>query len=231
MQDDFETVLTAAQKRVLATLNATLADRLSAMGPEESGLYSYYVRKLEHDALFSQCDLQALEILRMRTGQFGRVWEIGPGVGQLSIMLALDGHQVVAVESESRRAAALLALLDALEKIDGSARDRIAVVQGSFPEALDALDPVERDAVVCLGCTFTAVESKYSAFAAALARFGLGVIDFSCLFTWAPDRAEWRRRARDFASAHGVETTLTTEFFIPEANRGGELFVMTPSES
>lgn len=225
MHPDTEAVLTPLQKRSLAALDEALRGRLASMGADDSGLYGYYVRKLEHDALLSQCDLQAIEILRRRGGQFGRIWEVGPGVGQLSVMLALDGHRVVAVEHTVRRADAMLAMLDVLAAIDSPARDRITVVKGSFPEAIGADEPVGRDAVTCIGCTFTAPDAKYRAFEAAIARYAIGVIDFSCLFTWTADRTTWRRRADDFASTYAITATPATSFHITEEDRYGELFV------
>jgi hypothetical protein len=231
MREDIEAVLTALQKAALAALNAALADRLASMGPDESGLFSYYTRKIAHDALLSQCDLQVMQILRQHVGRFARLWEIGPGVGQLTVMLALDGHQVMAVEHDRRRAAALLAMLDVLSTIDRPARDRVTVVKDTFPEVLGSDSAIERDAVICLSCAFTAPDSKYSAFEAAAARYALGVIDFARLFTETTDRAEWRRRAADFASAHGVEATAVAAFHIPQEDKHGELFVTVPALS
>lgn len=224
MHDDTEAVLTSSQKTALAALNAALAGRVASMGADESGLFQYYTRKLEHDALLSQCDLQAIQILRQHAGRFGHVWEIGPGVGQLTVMLALDGHEVVAVEHDRRRAAALLAVLNELAAIDQAARDRVTVVQDTFPEVLGSR-AVETDAVLCLSCAFTAPATKYRAFETAVARYALGVIDFARLFTETTDRIEWRRRAGDFASAHGVEVVPVTRFYIPEEGKSGELFV------
>jgi hypothetical protein len=200
------------------------------MGPEESGLFNYYVRKLAHDALLSQCDLQAIRVLRQHAGRFTRLWEIGPGVGQLTVMLALDGHQVVAVEHDRRRAAAVLAVLDVLAAIDRPARDRITLLLDTFPEALGA-DTVEKDAVLCLSCAFTAADAKYRAFEATVARYALGVIDFARLFTETTDRTEWRRRAGAFASAYDVEATPVSSFYIPEEAKPGELFVTVAAPS
>ena len=228
MRDDLESVLTPSQKTALGALNAALADRLASMGPDESGLFNYYVRKLAHDALLSPCDLLAIRILRQHAGRFARLWEIGPGVGQLTIMLALDGHQVVAVEHDRRRAAALLAMLDVLAAIDRLARDRVTVVPDTFPEAIGADAAIVKDAVVCLSCAFSAPDSKYRAFEAAIARYALGVIDFARLFTETTDRVEWRRRADTFASAHGIEATPVSSFHIPEEAKSGELFVTVP---
>lgn len=228
MRDDLEGVLTPSQKTVLGALNAALADRLASMGPDESGLFNYYVRKLAHDALLSPCDLQAIRILRQHAGRFTRLWEIGPGVGQLTVMLALDGHQVLAVEHDRRRAAAMLAMLDVLAAIDRPARDRITVVQDTFPEVLGPGAAVEKDAVVCLSCAFTAPEAKYRAFEAAVARYAFGVIDFGRLFVETADRAEWRRRAADFASTHDGEATAVASFHILEEGKPGELFITVP---
>ncbi|WP_422000293.1 hypothetical protein [Reyranella sp.] len=228
MGDTLDIALTAPQERCLVALKAVLEGRLASLGPYESGLFNFYVRKLAHDALLSQSDLQALGILRARRGQFGRLWEIGPGVGQLSIMLALDGHQVVAVEHDARRAAALAATLEVLAGIDRPARDRISVVEGSFPEVLGPDESVERDAIVCLGCAFTAPEARYRAFEAALSRFAVGVIDFARLFVESTDRADWRQRAVAYASTYDADLSLVSAFHVPHVGKSGELFTIVP---
>jgi len=218
-------VLSDAQARVLALVQAALAERLAAMGPDASGLYGYYVRKLDHDALLSQCDARAIELLRARRGRFQRVWEIGPGIGQLSVMLALDGHQLVLVERDQRRAGALLAMLDVLRQVDETAWRRVSVIQGSFPEALPPAEVHDRDMALALGCTFTATAGECLAFERALARFGLALIDFGRLFTEATDRADWCDRAARFAAIYAVEAAPMGSFVIPEEGKAGELFL------
>jgi hypothetical protein len=221
-----DVLLSEPQRRGLHVLTAALTQRLAAMGQQESGLYNYYVRKLSHDALLSQCDLLAIEALRMRRGQFARIWEIGPGIGQLSIMLALDGHHLVLLEHDNRRMAALVAMLDQIvAAIDAEARARVDVRPGSIPEAIGAADAIEQDAVLALNCAFTASDAKRLAFERTVARFGFGLIDFPRLFTETADREEWGRRAHAFAETNGVRAKSIAAYVVPEERKAGELFL------
>lgn len=222
-QPPTDDILSETQRRTLVSIAAALTDRLATMGEDASGLYNYYARKLRHDALLGECDLHVLEMLRQRVGQFRRVWEIGSGVGQLTAMLALDGHEVVAIDRDPRRYAAMTAALDVLECHDPNARRRVATRFGSFPAVLDEKDDVRADAVLVLGCTFTAAESEYRAFTDALPRFTFGLIDFPRLFAETTNCGEWRRRARDFAERYHIAAVAVADYEIREENKRGEL--------
>lgn len=219
-------LLSEAQRHTLVAIAAALAERLATMGEDASGLHNYYARKLRHGALLGECDLHALEMLRQHVGQFRRVWEIGSGVGQLTAMLALDGHEIVAIDRDPRRHAAMTAALDVLERHDPTARRRVAIRLGSFPAVLDEKDDVRADAVLVLGCTFTAAESEYRAFTDALPRFTFGLIDFPRLFVETTNRGEWRERARDFAERYRIAAALVADYEIPEEDKRGESFLV-----
>lgn len=226
MSDRRDKVLSEIQQRALAAIAVTLGERLEAMGQDDSGLSRYYARKLYHDALLGEGDLHLLEMLRQRVGQFRRIWEIGPGVGQLTAMLALDGHEVVAIDRDSRRYAAMTEVLDVLQHHDPSARGRVATRLGSFPAVLDDGEDVRGDAVLVLGCTFTATETEYRIFEDALSRFSFGLIDFPRLFTETTNREEWRLRAQDFANRYRIAAVPVADYQIPEEHKCGELFLV-----
>ena len=226
LSDRRNKVLSEVQERTLASLETALVDRLATMGEDASGLYPYYARKLRHGALLSECDLSALAALRERVGKFRRVWEIGPGIGQLTAMLALDGHDVVAIDRDIRRYAAMTENLDILERHDPEARRRISTRFGSFPAVLDEKDNICDDAALVLCCTFTASKMECRAFEGAVARFALGLVDFPRLFTAATKGEEWRQRARDFAERYHVAVAPIANYQIPEEGKQGELFIV-----
>ena len=219
-------VLSEVQECTLTSLETALGDRLAAMGEDTSGLYNYYARKLRHGALLSECDLSALTALRERAGQYRRVWEIGPGIGQLTTMLALDGHEVIAIDRDTRRYAAMTESLKILEHHDPVARGRISTRFGSFPAALDEKDDIRGDAVLVLCCTFTASAAEYRVFVDAVARFAFGLVDFPRLFTETRSQEEWRQRAQDCAERYRVAVIPIADYQIPEEGKQGELFIM-----
>src|SRR5262249_2125795 len=106
-------------------VEAALLNRLASFGVKESGLYNFYVRKLKSGLLLSDADLKAIKLLRGKHGEYGRVWDIGAGVGQLSIALANDGWNVVALEHDKRRFAALKSVIDAVASSDREVASRI----------------------------------------------------------------------------------------------------------
>ncbi|MDP1965602.1 MAG: hypothetical protein Q8K93_25765 [Reyranella sp.] len=222
---EHDIVLTEVQQRVSAAIAAGLADRLVTMGQTESGLFNYYARKLRHDALLSEYDLHVLRILRERVGEFRRVWEIGPGTGQLTAMLALDGHHVIAIDHDTRRYGAMMEMLGILERFDPAARARVSTRREAFPKTLGKSDNVGTDVVLALNCGFTAPESGYRAFEDALPRFGFGLIDFALLFTEAQSPEEWRQRARAFSERHGILASAVASYQISEVAKQGELFL------
>lgn len=165
-------------------------------------------------------------MLRQHVGQFRRVWEIGPGVGQLTAMLALEGHEVVAMDRDVRRHAAMTAALDVVASHDPAARSRIATRLGSFPAVLDEQDDVRADAPLVLDCAFTAAEPEYRAFSDALPRFTFGLIDFPRLFIETKNSGEWRDRAQDFAEHYRIAAVPVANYEIPEEDKRGELFLV-----
>jgi SAM-dependent methyltransferase len=122
-----------------ARLIAELIDAGSREHYADAALYDYEYRRRRADVTFYR------ELAQRRLGGPGRILELGAGSGRVTIPLARDGHQVVAVDQSP----AMLARLAA----------RVARLPGTAAAA--RVTPLEGDL-----CTFTAKGTFPFAFAA-----------------------------------------------------------------
>ncbi len=104
-----------------------LIDELVDAGSREhyadAALYDYEYRRRRADVTFYR------ELATKRFGGPGRILELGAGSGRVTIPLARDGHEVVAVD-QSR--AMLARLRSRTESLPGAARSRVTVVDGEL---------------------------------------------------------------------------------------------------
>jgi NAD(P)-dependent dehydrogenase (short-subunit alcohol dehydrogenase family) len=155
------------------------------------------------------------------TDSFGASWDIGAGVGQLSVALAADGWQVTGLDHNRQRFDALCAVIEAVAAADPEIGGRIQPVFGTFPEAITDADVAE-DLAIAFGCTFTDTQAKYDSFAAALHRFKGALIDFAYLFVETKDERAWRARAAAYGA--GAEIKPAYSYVVPAEDRRGEIY-------
>jgi SAM-dependent methyltransferase len=185
-------------KTPLEIAEMVLSERRVRLGQHQSGLFNFYAAKLQDRCLLSDADHGAVRLLQELRGQYRRVWDIGAGVGQLSIALASDGWQVTAVDHNRLRFAALEAVVDAVGGSWPEIEARIKPILGTFPDVIAEID-VSNDLAIAFGCAFTAPDTVHQAFVDALRRFKASLIDFSTLCTATDDPTVWRTRAVAFS--------------------------------
>jgi SAM-dependent methyltransferase len=112
---------------VARAVDQHLIDELVDAGSREhyadAALYDYEYRRRRADVTFYR------ELATKRFGGPGRILELGAGSGRVTIPLARDGHEVVAVD-QSR--AMLARLRSRTESLPGAARSRVTVVDGEL---------------------------------------------------------------------------------------------------
>jgi SAM-dependent methyltransferase len=131
--------------RVTGRLSAALVDDLVDAGSREhyadAALYDYEYRRRRADVTFYR------ELARRRGG--GPILELGAGSGRVTVALARDGHDVVAVE---RSPSMLARLHERVAALPDAVAARIAVVdgdlctfkvRGAFPLVIAAFNTVE----------------------------------------------------------------------------------------
>ncbi|MBA3453170.1 MAG: methyltransferase domain-containing protein [Deltaproteobacteria bacterium] len=89
----------------------------------DAALYDYEYRRRRADVTFYR------ELATKRLGGPGRILELGAGSGRVTIPLARDGHDVVAVDQSK---AMIARLRSRAENLPGVARSRIKVVEGDL---------------------------------------------------------------------------------------------------
>lgn len=128
-------------------LDQKLVDDLIDAGSREhyadAALYDYEYRRRRADVTFYR------ELAQKRLGGPGRILELGAGSGRVTIPLARDGHQVVAVDQSPAMLAALRARV---AKLPAAVAARITIVPGDlctftapgkFPLAIAAFNVLE----------------------------------------------------------------------------------------
>ena len=141
-------------------------------------------------------------------------------------MLAADGSQVVAVDHNRRRFAALGAMLDAIERNDADLRRRIMSRFGSFPE-IAADEDVAEDLAVALNCAVTVPETKYAAFSAALCHFKATLVDVTRLFSRVDMPEASSERAAALCRGQPTDAAPTFSYTVARTGRRGEVFLFS----
>jgi hypothetical protein len=193
--------LTPSQRAVLLTIHQEAERLLVEKGEESSGLFGYYRAKLESFQLAGFTDIKIVELVRSLKGQFARIWDIGTGIGILPCLLAAEGFDVMALECNARRHAALCSVLAAVTRTHPSAAGRVTPRLGMFPDAVSG-DDVSGDLAVATECTFA--KRDYEAFMAGLRRFGAIILDPIALHVPARERPAWRARIAAHCEQVGV---------------------------
>ncbi len=132
-----------ASGRLPEDLVEDLVDAGSREHYEDAVLYDHEYRRRRADVTFYR------ELARKRLGPGGRVLELGAGSGRVTIALARDGHEVVAVDRSAPMLDRLRARVAKLPKavarritvVEGDLRD--FSVDGKFPLAIAAFNVLE----------------------------------------------------------------------------------------
>jgi SAM-dependent methyltransferase len=130
----------------------------------DAALYDYEYRRRRADVTFYR------EFAKRHFGGPGRILELGAGSGRVTVPLARDGHQVVAIDQSAAMLGRLRTRVEALPEVVGR---RIEVIAGDlrgfrvpgkpFPLAIAAFNVLEHlytrgEVDACLRCVATHLE-------------------------------------------------------------------------
>ena len=183
-----------------ATLDALflplVSQRLALYGEFESGAYNFYARRLECGSLFAGYEIALAEKLLERRFPVREIHEIGPGFGQLPMLLAAAGLPALGIEGDSRRYATAATLLDEMRRARPAAAP-CRMLYGSFPLPATEAPPARDALALTTNLVFTTTPAQQNLFVAALRRYNCVIADIDRLF-------EPRRTADERAAAFAL---------------------------
>lgn len=134
---------------------ALAKDWVSADVAHEQAAASYYLTRLSQGRFFPDSDMAIAEYSRCHFDSQTRFCELGAGLGELSVLLALDGFRVTGFEGHSGRYGGAKAITDAL-RVRGLPLDDMTLIEGLFPSALQ-LAAVDAKSTVLVATNVTSV--------------------------------------------------------------------------
>src|SRR5687767_12250601 len=113
----------ARARREAALAEDNVVDAGSREHYSDAALYDYEYRRRRADVTFYR------ELAKRRFGGPGRILELGAGSGRVTIPLARDGHEIVAIDQSHAMLDKLRARVAALP---ASASKRVRVIEGDL---------------------------------------------------------------------------------------------------
>jgi hypothetical protein len=153
-----------------------MAERFQQLGADESGLFNFYVQRMETGQALIHYDLLLAAWCLDNVSRSTILVDIGAGIGQFSALMAANGYMTVACENDSRRFKALQSLHHALGKLNSAWGDYLETTSRAYPFTIEGLVGRESMAVCsCLVGTFTLEEER--AMVRGLRQFSSALID------------------------------------------------------
>ena len=116
-----------------------VAERYRAMGLDASGLYAFYVKRLETRRLLIHYDLGLADWIVRNRPRTDLIVDVGTGIGQFSFLLAANGRDCIAFEGKATRFDALEALHGAVKYWKPEVAARVTLLNGQFPLQIGGL--------------------------------------------------------------------------------------------
>ena len=125
-----------------------IQDQLEA-GHEESGLYNYYATRVPKRAGLIAYEIAVAEyVAKTFVASKRRIVHVGIGLGTVTTYLSILGYHTIGVELDRRRAKTALRLRTAVSGVWPEVAERYIFVEGMFPDALQDLDIMAKDALL-----------------------------------------------------------------------------------
>lgn len=175
---------TATTQSSLSMINlsaiSTLKAWLQADPQHERSAGNYYSTRVARGRLFVDAELAIAEYSRGRFARDAQFFELGFGLGELSLLLALSGFRATGFESDGGRHAGATALVAALAQ-RGVDTSGLSLVYGAFPDALQlaSFDPDGETVFVSTNVTSSHVMEHFEYVLRSLRLFDHLIIDVS----------------------------------------------------
>jgi hypothetical protein len=200
--DEFSDLSGAVE--LAADCTAFLEERQTRLGVDGSGLYNFYAQRLASGQLFALYDLRLARFCADRLRGFETFVEVGCGIGQLPLLMALQGQTCIGIENDWKRAACAgdlkLHLSQRYPLIAANAR----VMYGTFPAQLPEGVNKAKTALLCNFLAFTHTAEQERAFIREMYTYPLCIVDLSRFLKLRPD-AQQRQELVDLLEAQGFD--------------------------
>jgi hypothetical protein len=153
-----------------------MAERVRQLGPDKSGLYNFYVSRLEAGKALIHYDLLLGAWCLANVSRSTIIVDIGAGLGQFSALMAANGFTTIACENDGGRFEALQALHYALGRLNPTWGDRLETTNRAYPFTIEGL--VGRESLAICSCLVATVTPEVERqMAAGLRQFTSALID------------------------------------------------------
>jgi SAM-dependent methyltransferase len=162
--------------------------RIQTLGETEAGAYNFYVQRMQRRNLFGDYEIAiAQQILKTGLGAQG-VHEIGPGLGQLTFLLAYSGLPAIGIEIDRKRHATAALMLGAIGAAAPDVGNRCRVMFGEFPLS-DSVLPPGQALALATNLVFTTDKATQLKILGAMRRYKSAIVDIDRLFDRRTDEA------------------------------------------
>lgn len=199
--------LTKRQIEYLEVMDRLLRQRRDEIGAVRAGLNGLYENRIASNKLLGSYD-EAVASVTPFLGRWPKVWDIGAGIGPISIALAAEGAHVIGIERNQERA-------ETMEWVFAEFRRLLPGIKlearlGTFPETMNG-DSIDRDLALVFSCAFGASPEKRLEFEGALSRFDSALVEFGSLFDGGrtpPEERNGEIRSTAFCTRYGFAPPL-----------------------
>jgi hypothetical protein len=132
-----------------------MAERFQQLGADDSGLYNFYVQRMETGQALIHYDLLLAAWCLDNVSRSTILVDIGSGIGQFSALMAANGYTTVACENDSRRFKALQSLHHALGRLNPEWGERLETTSRAYPFTIEGL--VGRASLAICSCLVVTV--------------------------------------------------------------------------
>lgn len=195
--------LTPRQEALLPILFDAFVEA-AAMLEDNPKVITYYIERMKVGRMFMPYDYGAIEKMRLLDPK-ARVWDIGACLGVFSFMMAAEGREVIAVDSQPNCKFIMEHAKKVVDKHDPGIAEKITIVTGFFPH-IDLSNVRKNDIAVALGCPIYEPDEPHDPEKDRLFRIGINKFKYSLIdFKFHPRDG---RELKDFS----VRQKLFTQF-------------------
>jgi precorrin-6B methylase 2 len=180
---------------------ALVKEFIAASNETDSGAGSFYATRASRLSMMSDCEVELVKYLCNEDFRDKQLYEIGCGLGALSVLLAANGFKITGIETNGKRLAMAVALRDRA-RAQGLLSASCEFIHGRFPYCLAETD-LSQSVALMTNVSARLDEPERAKFIEGLARFPIIIVDLAHLL---------EERLDETSQANNLETLLRAGF-------------------